>query len=366
MHLYNLNIDKIVIHQIFQRAEDGKVIQPKKSSELTLFAESAMGAFISRVRDAIGEDSRAVQMEIADQSESSLVVVVNKMSNEKDENAFINHSYELAQKLTSSQHSRGIPGGILVIFSGMYGEPQRRCIGLIKADVYSAYEKLEDELTKRISLKFIEEVLLTPASKLYKTAAFFEKPIVNEESEDLNDKWAVYVSDNQISQSEGKASAQYFFSDFLGFQYRSTSAKTTKEFYDATTKFLAELDKPEEDKSDLYNALSIYLKVNTSPMISSSEFAETYFGEPELIDSYTGYMESMGLPREAFTKDIDFIKNRLSLRKVSFNNKIKLTAPSEIFKKLVDIESIEGDADETGERPQWTKIIVKDKIIQQE
>ena len=61
-----------------------------------------------------------------------------------------------------------------MIFTGKQGFPAKKFLGVIKAEIYNGYAKIVDEKTNKISLDFIEELLLTPSSKLYKTIAFFE------------------------------------------------------------------------------------------------------------------------------------------------------------------------------------------------
>jgi len=120
------------------------------------------------------------------------------------------------------------------------------------------------------------------------------------------------------------------------------------------------------EKSNLLNALTTYLKVDVSNTVSSANFATSYFGDIDTQDSYTQYMREAGLPEVAFTKDNEHIQTKLKFRKISFFNNVKITAPSETFKELVEIETIEGDRDEAGAPAEWTKIIVKDRIIGQE
>lgn len=365
MHLINLEIDRIIIHQIYQRDMDGKTVKPFQSSEYTRFDESAMSAFKSRVVDALGEGSKAVQMEIVAQDEGKLPRYVDRIIGFK-EAEFATASYEIAKKLADAQSTRSIPGGIVVIFTGRQGHPKKRFLGIIKAEVHSAYEKQENPETKEISLKFVEEVLLTPGTKLYKTAAFFEKQSVAEESEeDLNNKWTVMVSDYQISQTDGKAAAKYFYADFLGFGYPETSARTTKKFFDATKKFISSLDIPETEKVDLHSALITYLKVDVSSTVAATEFAERYF-ELDTQDAFTVYIEEQGLPVTSFMKDNSHIEAKLKVRSIRFPSKVKLVAPSDVFTSRIDIEEIDGDKDEAGTKGKWTKIIIKDRIATQE
>ena len=365
MYLINFNIDRIIIHQIFRRDEDGNKVPPLQSHEYTHFERGAMEEFKTRVKDALGDGSKAVPMEIVNQETNDLATLINLMVDQGLED-FATSSYDIAKKLTDSQQARSIPGGIVVVFFGTQGAHSKKYLGIIKAEVHSGYEKMLNQETQEISLKFVEELLLTPGTRLYKTAGFFEKATYDELSTDLNDKWAVMISDYQISKSDGKAAAQYFYSDFLGCGYPETSARTTKHFYESTTKFIANLDVPATKKSDLLNALTTYLKVDTSATISSAEFSAQYFDDIDVQDSFNSYMSECGLPDSAFTKDIEHIEGHLQYRKVKFKSNVKITAPAEAFKNLITIESIDGDLDESGSPAEWTQVTIKDKIVKQE
>lgn len=365
MHLLNFTIDRIIIHQVYRRDQDGNRSTPTQSHEFTNFEQSAMLAFKARVKDALGEGSKAVQMEIVNQETNSLPVLIDQIIDQELEE-FAVSSYDIAKKLTNAQQTKSIPGGIVVVFSGTQGNPPKKFLGIIKAEVHSGYEKELNKKTNEISLKFVEELLLTPGTRLYKTAGFFEKATYDEADTNLNSKWTVMVSDFQISKAEGKAAAHYFYSDFLGCGYPQTSARTTKNFYESTNSFISELGVSAEKKGNLISALTTYLKVDTSSTISASEFAEKYFDNIDVQDAFTSYMKNAGLPDSSFTKDIEHIDSKLQIRKVNFRSNVKITAPSAAFKELVVIETIEGDRDESGSPAEWTKIIIKDRIVKQE
>jgi hypothetical protein len=364
MQLINLKIDRIIIHQVFRRDQEGQKVEPLQSHDYTRFKKGAMDAFVTRVRDALGEESKAVQMQIFDQNEGDLPRLVEDIMELGDED-FATASYDFALKLASAQQRKSIPGGILVVFTGSQGASPKRFLGVIKAEVHSGYEKVVDPKTNEISLEFVEELLLTPGTKLYKTAAFYENAQYGDEVEDLNEKWTVMISDYQISKADGKAAARYFYSDFLGCGYPETSARTTKRFYDSATEFIADLDVSPSEKSNLLNALTIYLKVEKTSTVSSSDFANKYF-DVDTQDDFRSYMEDSGVPTSAFTKDIEHIESKLKYRKLTFGGNIKFSAPSDVFAEKVAIEAIEGEADESGQPTEWTKIIVKDRVVQQE
>lgn len=365
MQFGNLDIDKIIIHQVFQHDSDGNRVPPLQGHEFIRFENSAMDTFVTRVTNALGQGSKAVQMEIVNQEPRGLPQIVNQLI-DKDPDEFAVSSYDIARKLTEAQHTRNLPGGILVVFSGSQGPERRKFLGIIKAEVHSGYEKQINPQTNEISLKFVEELLLTPGTRLYKTAGFFEKSGDYADNADLNEKWAVLVSDSQISKADGKAAAQYFYSGFLGCGYPQTSARTTKHFYEQTSAFISQLNVTASEKNNLLNALTTYLKVDTSSTISASEFAAKYFEDIDLQDTYTLHIRNAGLPDTAFTKDIEHVASNLKIRKICFRSNVKITAPSEAFKELVVIETIEGELDEAGSPKEWTKIIVKDRIKMQE
>ncbi|WP_028292456.1 nucleoid-associated protein [Oceanobacter kriegii] len=361
MNIVNLQVQRIVIHQIHQRDEDGKKVTPSRGTEFIRFDAEAMNTFKSRFINAIGAESKAVPMSIVNQESTDLPPMVDMLSECGDED-FISLSYDVANKLADAQQRKNLQGGIVVVFGGLYGATPKKFVGIMKAEIHSAYGKKVDDLTSEITLKYIEEALLTPATKLYKTAAFFEKS-TTPEGDDLNSKWDVLVSDSQISQAEGKAAALYFYSSFLGCGYPETCARTTKQFYDATCEFLNDIDVSEEKRNDLHNALVSYLKHENSDVVNPLEFSSRYF-DVETRDSYSEFLEDKEIPNTAFTKDIEFISGKLKTRKLSFSKDVKLIAPSQVFKELVDIQSI--NVNDAGEAVKWTKIIVKDEIVAQE
>jgi len=365
MHLLNFDVDRIIIHQIYRRDQNGNKVVPTQSHDYTNFEQSAMEEFKSRVKDALGEGSKAVQMKVVNQEVNDLPTLINKMV-KQDNEAFAISSYDIAKKLNDAQQTKSIPGGIVVVFSGTQGSQSMKFLGIIKAEVHSGYEKNINQETNEISLKFVEELLLTPGTRLYKTAGFFEKIVSDENNSNLNNKWVIMVSDYQISKAEGKAAAQYFYADFLGCGYPETSARTTKTFYKATRSFILNMGVPEEKKSNFLTALTTYLKVDTSSTISSSEFAKKYFDNIDIQDTFTSYMRESGLPNHAFTKDIEHIESKLQFRKINFRSKVKITAPAEAFNDLITIETIEGSPDESGCPAKWTKVIIKDRIVELE
>ncbi|WP_432729939.1 hypothetical protein [Klebsiella oxytoca] len=113
------------------------------------------------------------------------------------------------------------------------------------------------------------------------------------------------------------------------------------------------------------NALVTYLKHEKSDVISAREYADRFFDD-EVKDIYLEYASECGIPQTSFTRDNEHIESKLKTRKLNFSKNIKITAPAEVFKNHVVIESATGDLDKDGKPAEWTTILIKDKIILQE
>ncbi|MDC5367238.1 hypothetical protein NRA53_18285, partial [Acinetobacter baumannii] len=86
MQLLNLSVDRIIIHQIHQKDKEGNTVAPTQSHEFTDLEEKAMASFVKRVTDALGEGSKAVEMEIVKQDPNDLPSLINIMSDHDGEN----------------------------------------------------------------------------------------------------------------------------------------------------------------------------------------------------------------------------------------------------------------------------------------
>jgi len=337
----NLNIEKIIVHQIFVRNEAREIVEPKYNDEFSVLDTQGLDELQKRITKAIGNDSHCIEMEVSNFNENSTFQCTAKLISSKDEE-FIKISKELTYKLAQAQASRIIPGGIVVIFKGTIGEKSDNCIGIIKAEKHGGFSVTET-LTKLL-FEFLSNLLLTPQQKLYKIAMFIER---NEPSSiDVSrrpDEFKVYVFDHNMNKSETKEAALYFYETFLGCSIHHSNRKLTKDFYTNTRTYINSLDVEDEKKVDLVNALHTYLKVDQSNTIQTSDFANKYFDNEDIKDEYISFMEEQKVPTHAIPKDLTFIKRKLRRRKINFSTKVSIIAPSDKFNDLVKVIKVEND-----------------------
>ena len=336
----SLQIERIIIHQIFQRGEERTVIPPVYNDELIELDIEGLNLLQERIIDAMGSNSHSIEMEISNVSKDSIFKFFCTMLEDTNTN-FIEHSKRVAYKLAESQSSRRIPGGIVVIFKGTVGSPAKRFIAVIKAEIHDGFAL--DHADDSLNLLFIRNLLLTPQQKLYKIGMFIETSERDTKvSERRLEEFRVFVYDHNMTGMETRSAAIYFYESFLGCSIMANNKKLTRDFYFNTRDFINQMNITDEAKVDLNSALYSYLKLSRSNVIQTSSFAEEYL-DTSTRDAYSNYMRAKGFPDNAIPKDIDLIRHKLRQQRVKFSSGVKLSAPSENFSDLVQIQKSENN-----------------------
>lgn len=186
-------------------------------------------------------------------------------------------------------------------------------------------------------MKFLENLILTPQSKLYKIGVFVEKEA---KTSGPVGKLLAHVFDSNIKANDDRAAARYFYANFLGLKIPNNASQRTRDFFELTTEFISQLNVEDDSKLDIKQALFTYLKVDKSETIEVEEFGKQYL-TPEAHDEYSFFMSSKNFPGTAIVKDTKLINRQLSRRKLSFDNDVKVTAPANNFSELIKILEVE-------------------------
>lgn len=333
----NLKFNRVVLHNVHKPDENGAVA-PSISLELTTLDGAGKGLLQERVSKVLGSGSGSLAMDIASKTNASCYSYAKQLL-QSNESAFITTSAAIAHHHTAIHTSRRWPGGTLVVISGTTGVDNKRCLVIIKAEQQAGFTETDEG--GKITLAYIENLILTPQSKLYKIGVFYE---VSAKTSGAVDDLAAHVFDSNIKSQDDRQAAKYFYSSFLGLRIPDNAVQRTRDFFDYATEFIAGVDCPLERKVDLQQALYTYLKTDNSTTIEVSEFASKYL-EPAEADDFVGYMENKGFPDSAITKDTKLINRKLARRKLNFSSDVKISAPAEKFSELVQV--VESNGDET-------------------
>lgn len=330
----NFNIERIIFHKIFKRSEMG-IVPPVFNYECEILGAQEKSKIEERVVKAIGNDSKALQMDIVEHGEHSVFKYVAPFfSSHKRDQDFIEMSQNVTNKLVEAQSTRRMPGGVVVIFEGKTGIHSDKYIGIIKAEEDNGFTLESSD--KKLLLKYITDLLLTKNQKIYKVAVIIDKN--SGEAERKPEDVSVYIYDSNNNVALADARITYFYSAFMGCTFQKSSKILTRNFYNSTKLFInTSKDIITEDKIDLMGALYSYLKHNVSPNINTNEFAELYLQSPEVKDQYSKFMEKREIPANNIHKDLSLISSKLKKRTIRFTNAISLVAPSDEFQDNIEI-----------------------------
>lgn len=365
MAFENLSIGRIIIHEVFVRREDREPVEPEYGTQLIDLPADARDALQDRITNTLGRSSHGVEMTISQSGAESMWRMGQALiTSLGDDLEFIRISQGVAGKLAAAQTSRSIPGGIVVVIDGTCGNPERLFMCVIKAEPHGGFTKRQrgDALT----LEYLKDLILTPQAKLYKIGAFVRQDPDAATEQEPTRGWRAFLFDDQITKSNKLTAALYFRETFLGLAFPSNSAFQTRQFHTLTKDFIRNANVDAEKKIDLLNALTTYLKTDQTATIQVEAFSETYLADAQLQDAYTAYMRQKEFPETSIHKDLSEVQSQLKMRKLTFGQGIKLTAPADEFGELVRIEAVDGDPDEHGNVEKWTRVTIKAHIRDQE
>lgn len=336
----DLQLNRIAVHEIFKRELDLLPIPPRCSDTLADLDQAGKSAIRERIIGALGSNSKSVQMSVVEDGPGSAFDLFSRLPF-IDDAAFLQVSQQIAQKLSSAQTARTIPGGVLVVADGTVGADARPFSGVIKAEVHSGFIKEAGDGGPLI--RYLTDLLLTPSQRFHKIGLFVrEHPQALPPDDYYSDDYLAYVFDNQMSGAEITTAANYFYERFLGCTAASTAKKLTRDFYKHSRDFIDSSPLDDEAKVESVSALHVYLRSNVQT-IHALEFAQQYL-PPDIHQPYIDFLVEQEFPENAVRKDTTQIKHKLRIRKLNFSTQVRVTAPAERFRELVQVQEVEENA----------------------
>jgi hypothetical protein len=330
----NLSISRIILHAVHQKGIDNEFIEPTYSNSLTTLDPEGMHKLQERIIGAMGNESHSIELNIQHHDDDSAFRTAEKLITGNDAQ-FIDLSKKMALKLAKAQASRKIPSGVIVIFTGTIGAASNPVVGIIKAEKHGGFAT--EEAAGLLTIKYLNNLLLTPQQKLYKIGLFIEDaPAETAVAERTPEDFKAFVYDHNMSQLNTQAAAIYFYDTFLGCTILDSSKKLTRDFYYGTKEFIDNLPVEDEKKVDMNVSLYTYLKVSQDSTISIKAYADSYLDDA-VKPLYERHMISKKFPENHVVKDLTLLKNKLRRRGITFSSKIRIVGPSDNFSDLVEI-----------------------------
>lgn len=347
------------MHEVFQRKDGPNAVPPAYGKDLEVLDQKALTHFGMRITDALSAQSKSIEMRIVKEGQSSVLGVARQLVLAGDQN-FPGISNLIADALADAQKSRGIPGGMLLVFDGKLGGDEKPFVGVIKAEMQSGFQRRP--AAAKIVTEFLENIFLTPATRLYKLALF-----VSEDARVTNEtKWRCFVFDSNITAARRENAAVYFYDGFLGCAFPENGKYETAKFFDLTKEFVRSSVGDRDLRRDLSDALFAFVKMDQAPTFTSQQFGDTYL-PPDLRDPFNKFLEGKKFPTDrAVVRDVSEMGSRLRRRKYKFGPDIEFSAsPEAIRNGTAIIQDVPAEDAAEGETGPWTRITIRRPVTEQ-
>ncbi|OWV33418.1 hypothetical protein B5C34_08065 [Pacificimonas flava] len=191
------------MHEVFQRKDGPNVVPPSYGNELEILDAKALSHFGMRITDALSAQSKSIEMRIVKTEDASVVGTARRLVLATDTD-FPDVSNHMADALADAQKSRGIPGGMLLVFDGKVGGDAKPFVGVIKAEMQSGFQRRS--AAAKVVTEFLENIFLTPATRLYKLALFISDDVAVTAST----IWRCFVFDSNITARSARECSRIF------------------------------------------------------------------------------------------------------------------------------------------------------------
>lgn len=305
-----LLIQRVIMHRICSKVSgliDSASVNP--SDSMIELNDNLKRILQDRLITSFGNQSKSFELSIANTAEGSCFSLIKDL-HAVDDTTFIALSKDIAELLASAQGNKQIPGGYFLLLDCVQhdGSPVYICL---KAEAHSALSVTGN------SAQALENIILSPAQKMYKAAVF--EQVSSGTPLDCNN-FRAYLFDSQFN--SGTKLAEYFYKDFLGLTISDNARILTKQFYELMNAtidaaYLTDVEKSYECKDSLYTVINNH-ETTINPSAIISEIIE--------LDKRDLFIRKVvNVLPSSFPKDTNLLQNVLRSKNLRFGDSIRLS-----------------------------------------
>ncbi len=356
INFYELEFKRVVLHQIVPKSDGLEHATIMPDENLFELNDDVVNIIKERLAKSASKVSKAFEPEIEDYMGGTFFGICETLKDKGNSN-FIASTVDIAMLLARAQTKNNIPGGSFIFIEAQTKTFKTWYIA-IKAEWNKA---LRYEIHNRQStIKLLDDIFLDSSSKNFKVGAIYEKDESGFEVPYPNSLYGAYFYDEQFTIDSKPA--EYFYKDFLGLTLDSLPKIQSMKFFKSTDNFIKTFVDSHESKDNLLQALKQEFMTNEKPSVSPSEFAQMYFHEPDVKNTYMNEVVPY-LPKTV-QKDSTLILNKLEKKRVDFPNNIALTGPERTFEYSVQIISSKSEIEDINFEDDVTILKIKGKPYQ--
>lgn len=329
----NMKVKKVIVHQVYARDYENNPKEPFYSSECIPRNKVFGDKLKAKIIKSLGRESHSIQMQIKDDGEESIYKYITEYwGSSEDDEAFICLSRKVADSLVVAQKSRIYPDCLVICIEGIVQE-NKEFFCIVKAESQDGFSLHRD--AEKIDLNYLDNLVMTKNEKFQKIGMFIKKIDGNNNiTANLVD---AYIFDSNTNESASKAKATYFYSNFLGLDFRDDSNRLTLKFFEKTKEFINSRDDIQDiEKINLSTDLVKYIMSEEYQMINVADFSKN-IESPSLRDEYINFLIENEVPANNILKDTSMIGRPLKYRKLHFENNVQLQIPTDSFSDVVTI-----------------------------
>ena len=327
--------NEIVMHEVFVRENDREVKTPSFADGFESLDPEAMEALQERLTTVLAPGGKVLEMAIAQSGPESFVTLAEQLMGDADK-TFLERSRNVANKLAQAQTARRIPGGMVIVFSGVAGVPGIPYIGVIKAETQAGFRRTIQG--PRTVIEFLNNIFLTQSTRLYKVAMLLRSDALAE----TPDGWRAFIFDANMSQADREKAALYFYETFLGCAFPKDGAYETRRFFDLTKEFVKKSPLPPEQKRNIVDGLFVFVRDEQAATFTADQFSQRLL-PLALRDPYAEFLQSSKLRQTAINRDLSDMGSRLKRRVYKFGGDIALSGPAKALAEDVSIREVKGE-----------------------
>lgn len=319
----------MVMHRIVAKSVEEDHATVEYNDTLIPINREIQKILIERLSSSFGKYSNSFELSIENDGDGSTFSLVKDIVN-KNNDEFITISHDIADLLADAQGKKGnIPGGYILIID-CTNNNDRPVYVIMKAESHNALNIIGN------SAEALQNIILSPAQKLYKSAVF-----ENIDDTDLLTKkcFKAYLFDSQFT--SGTKLASYFYKDFLGLTISGNASVETKNFYNLMN---STTEAAYANNVDMIN----HIKNQVVSLLTSE--VTTISPRDVILDIVPEAQRDLYIRKVSnefegsFVKNVSLLGHQLNNRTLKLGQGLKLCGPTQLFNnETITIGSDEKD-----------------------
>lgn len=334
-YLENLEILGSICHNIRKQDANSFANTVHESQALLDFEPAHLAVLKQRLTDTLGEGSDAIEMIYSAGERSVTIETISSMLLNQSDEEFVTSSKELTRLLADTQTHKKIPGGPVFVIRGTTATDDRPFLIILKSEYSDGF--ITEINAGTLSVKMLNQLFLTKGQKVHKVAfiSFIDPTLTGHDLVSTQNLYFKIFDSNSSIVNKGYAS--YFYSRFLGLNFRPDGNVLTSKFFGISKKYFLRFIEDKEQRISAMTNMFNYLLNASTVQINTTTFSNQCFTDPQDRIKYRRHLNDNGLTETTFQKYLEFILDKLANRTLVFENNIKIKIPA-IWMEVSEIE----------------------------